>query len=192
MGLENSNYSKYLSISNGKLCMQKKDPTEKSKERVNKKGNTVHEEFYDHLSGYITAITTKENEYGRFWMVTIKDGDDQFILQMNYSSGYSSAFLKMLPNVDFTRPVTIIPNMKKEGDKTKTTIFISQNGKPLKHFYTKDNQNGLPQLEQKKVKGKVTWDDSEMMEFLENMVKKEIIPQLGVVASQETDNEDLL
>ncbi len=58
-------------------------------------------------------------------------------------------------------------------------MFITQDGNPVKWFYTKDTPNGLPELKQVKVKGKLTWDDSDTMEFLEKMVKTEIAPRLS-------------
>ena len=43
-----------------------------------------------------------------------------------------------------------MPNAKKVNDKTKTTIFVTQNDNAAKWYYTRDNPNGLPQL--KKIK----------------------------------------
>lgn len=184
MGLENSEHGNFLTIGNGKICKQVKTPSKTSVERKNKNDKIVHEEFYDKISGIITNITTKEHdEFGRFWMVTLQDGDEKFILQLNYSSGYSSAFLKTLPNVNLEERVTLIPKLTMDGLKKKVTMFINQGGHALKHAYTKDSPNGLPAMIKKegkgKDKGKITWDDSEMMEFLEQMVKDEILPKLG-------------
>jgi hypothetical protein len=36
----------------------------------------------------------------------------------------------------------------------------------------------LPSLKKIKVKGKDQWDDSDCIEFLENMLKEEILPQI--------------
>jgi hypothetical protein len=190
MGLENSNHATYLTIGNGKICKQVKFPTEASISRINKNGKEVHEEFYDKISGMITSIDTKENEYGKFWNIGINDEGDSYILQLNYSGGYAGAFLKTLPNVDLTQKVVLIPKVTIDGEKKKTTLFINQSGKSLKHYYTKDNPNGLPGLEQKKIKGKLSWDDSAMMEFLEEMVRTQIRPQLNVT-SRADSNEDL-
>jgi len=180
MALENKNSAIYLSIGNGKLCRTFNAPTEGSIERVNKNNKVVHEIFYDQLTGNITSIKTRDHaEYSKSWLVTIEDEGVNYVLQIKYSSGYAASFLKTLPNVDLSKHVTIIPKLTKEGDKSKATLFITQGGVPLKHYYTKDHPNGLPQLEQKKVKGKITWDDSEMMEFLENMVNNTIVPKLS-------------
>lgn len=194
MAAGNNSNALYYGISNGKIVRQFQSKTAHSIERVNKNGKTVHEEFYDYLDGVITDIDTKESEYGKFWMITLMDGAEKQILQFNYSSGYANGFLKALPNVDLGSKVKLIPKAEKEGDKTKTTIFINQHGNAVKWFYTKDNPNGLPQLKKVKVKGKDTWDNSDVMEFLENMVKTEIKPMLSqsvpVAAGDDSDEDD--
>ena len=170
----------FYSIADGKICRTFKSATAKTKERVNKNGKLVYEEFYDGLSGRITDIKIKDHpEFGKFWMVHLQDGSWSGIIQMKYSSGYSSSFLKILPNVDLLKDVTIVPKMTIDGEKKKGSLFIMQEGNPIKHYYTKDNPNGLPQMKKIKVKGKETWDDSDMMEFLEKMVMTEIVPQLS-------------
>jgi hypothetical protein len=183
MGLENNANALFLSIGDGKITKRVKQRTEKSVTRTTKEGKIIHEEIYDAISGIITDIKTQDHpQYGRFWNIRLQDGDDNFILQMNYSSSYSAAFLKILPNVDLKLPVRIIPTLKVEDGKKKPGLFITQNGTPLKHFYTRDNPNGLPPLTKVKVKvqGKMQekWDDNDMMEFLEKMVVDDILPQL--------------
>jgi len=179
MGAIIANNAIYLTISNGQICKRVLSPTATSKERVNKNGKTVHEEYYKGWKGRITGIAVRDHaDFGKFWNVTLTDEDGDAILQMNYSSGYSAAFLKMLPNIDLNNDVVITPNLKKEGDKNKTSLFITQHGVPVKWYYTKDNPNGIPDLKKIKVKGKETWDDSDIMEFLENMVNTEIVPKL--------------
>lgn len=184
MAVGNSSNAIYYSISDGKVCRQFKEPTASSKTRVNKNGKTVHEEFYDFIDGTITAIATKDSDYGKFWMVTLHDGEQSQVLQFNYSSGYANALLKCLPNIDLTSKVKIIPSLKMEGDKKKTALFVTQHGQPVKWHFTKDHPNGLPELEQKKVKGKMIWDDSESMAFLEKMVMTEIVPKLPKAGAQ--------
>jgi hypothetical protein len=180
MALEKNNNTTFLSIGDGKITKRVKEPTDISQSRTLKNGNTIHEEIYDGVSGMIIGIKTHEHPaYGKFWNIVIQDGEETYTLQMNYSGGYASAFLKTLPNVVLTKRVRFSPSMKIEGDKKKVTLFIQQDGKALKHFYTKDNPNDLPPMVQKKVKGKQIWDDSDMMEFLEQMVNEKIVPQLG-------------
>lgn len=179
MGAIQESNAIFLTISNGKICKKVLKKTAISVERVNKNGVTVQEEYYKGWKGLITGIAVREHkDFGKFWNITLTDDQGDAILQMNYSSGYANAFLKTLPNIDLNSDVVITPNLKMEGDKKKTTLFITQHGVPCKWAYTKDNPNGIPELKQVKVKGKLTWDDSDLMEFLEKMVMTEIVPKL--------------
>lgn len=199
MGLENNTSALYLSIGDGKITKRVKQPTDKSVSRTTKEGKLIHEEIYDAISGVITDIKTQDHPtYGRFWNVHLKDGEQSFILQMNYSSSYSAAFLKLLPNVDLNQVVRIIPNMEIKDGKKKPGLFITQKGEALKHYYTMKEPNGLPPMVKKKVKeqGRIVerWDDNDMMEFLENMVNTLIIPNLnkkGVAVDMEAEKEKL-
>lgn len=157
----------YLSIMDGKIVRRFQSPTAQTKERVTKEGKLVYEEFYKGWTGRITNVKTRENEFGKDWQVYLQDEDGTAILSMRYSSGYASAFLKALPNVDLSQDVTITPHVKVDGDKKRTGIFLNQNGQSVKWFYTRETPNGLPGLEKIKVKGVEMWDDSKMMEFLE-------------------------
>lgn len=197
MATGNSTSAAYYNIINGKICQSFKAMVEGAIERTTQTGKIVFEKFYDYIDGVITGIETRENEYGKQWVVSLLDEETGQVqsLQFNYSSGYSAAFLKALPNVDLSKKVKITPKLTVEGDKKKTTVFINQGGHACKWFYTKDNPNGLPELKQVKVKGKLTWDDSDCMEFLEEMVKTQIKPKLRTATAAPVaapvDNEGL-
>jgi hypothetical protein len=172
MGLNNNQSSSiYLQISNGKLVRSFSSPTPKSVSRTNKVGKEVHEEFYDSLTGYVKGISTKETEYGKFWVINVNDGESDYTLSTNYSGGYAVSFLKAIPNADLSRVMTITPKIMVDGDKRNSVMFINQDGKGLKHYWTKDNPGALPNLEKIKIKGKDTWDDTKRLEYLENFVK---------------------
>ena len=172
MGLNNNQSSSiYLQISNGKLVRSFSSPTPKSVSRTNKVGKEVHEEFYDSLTGYVKGISTKETEYGKFWVINVNDGESDYTLSTNYSGGYAVSFLKAIPNADLSRMMTITPKIMVDGDKRNSVMFINQDGKGLKHYWTKDNPGQLPNLEKIKIKGKDTWDDTKRLEYLENFVK---------------------
>jgi hypothetical protein len=53
----------------------------------------------------------------------------------------------------------------KDATKKVTGITCYQGAK-IAPFYTKEDPKGLPEMVQVKVKGKVTWDDTDMMDFL--------------------------
>lgn len=169
----------YLSVANGKLVRQHKEANADTVSRVNKVGKTVHEEFFKDLTGVITKIETKENDYGKQWQIVISDGADRYMLQMPFSGRYSSSFLKALPNVVQGKPVRFMPwEMQDKNDASKkvtgVTLYQDQDGNGMTKIasaYTKEDPNGLPQMKQVKVKGKTTWDDYDMMTFLEAMAK---------------------
>ena len=190
MGLNNSQNQSivFLTISNGKLVRQVKEKSENSVSRVNKMGREVHELFYDSLTGILKDIGKKESEYGSFWKIILESDGKLYQVEFNYSGGYATSFLKALPNVDLSKPFTIAPKLTIEGDKKKSVMFINQNG-GVKHYFTRDNPNGLPDLSKIKVKGKDTWDDSDRMEFLEQYVQNYILPKIKPQISDVTEEE---
>jgi hypothetical protein len=179
MGAIQTNSAKvFLSISDGKICRRVQSPTATSTQRTTKDGRIVHEELYSGWEGKITNIGTRDSDYGKEWQITIEDNDGTAILSMKYSSGYANSFLKALPNVDLSKNVKLTPKVNIEGDKKRTVLFINQDGKAIKWYFTKETPNGLPGLKKVKIKGVETWDDSDMMDFLEDMVKNKILPQI--------------
>jgi hypothetical protein len=192
MGLNNSQSESvvFLGIANGKIVRQFKQATDKSTTRINKMGREVHEEFYDSLTGILKDVTTKESEYGKFWVVKMQSDGVLYQIEMNYSGGYAASFLKTIPNADLNKEFTITPKLTIEGDKKKSVMFLNQGGLGLKWFFTRDNPNGMPELAKIKVKGKDTWDDSDRMEFLENYMTTEILPKLKNKSSQVQEDED--
>jgi hypothetical protein len=166
----------YLSVSDGNLVRQHKTANDRTTERVTKTGKLVFEERFKDLTGIITNVNTRENDYGKQWQLTFTDGPDTYIVSIPFSSRYASSFLKAVPNVDATKPLRFMPwAMKDKNDvsKTVTGITMYQDGNKIAPAFTRDEPNGLPQMEKIKVKGKEQWDDSAMMEFLEQMIYKE-------------------
>lgn len=178
MALENREGGKYITILGGKFCVRVSSDTPGAVERVNKLGKTVHEVFYDSFTGKLINIRTRDGEYGKSWEFDFKDGGEVYTLQLSYSNSYATNILKMLPNVDLTKEMKVQPAQKIEDGKTKSSLFISQDGTTLKHFFTKDNPKGMPDMEQLTVSGKLVWDDTKRLAFLEEMVNRDILPKL--------------
>ena len=178
MGLENREGGNFITILNGKFCQRVPQGTEGSAERVNKLGKTVSEKFYDSFTAKLVGIRTQDGEYGKSWLFDFKDGEEVYHLQLSYSNSFATAFLKMLPNVDLTQEMKVSPSTKEVDGKQKSSLFINQNGAPIKHAYTKDAPNGMPDMEQVTVKGQLVWDDTKRLAFLQNMVDTLIVPKL--------------
>lgn len=180
MALENFSSGKiYLSIADGKLVQQFKEAQEGTKERINKNARVVHEKFYDAIVGHLTGVIKRENDYGIFLEIGLHDGEDQYQISTQFSGRYSSSFLKALANVKLNEKVRIMPwSMVDKNDATKKVTGLTMyhndgnNWVKLAPYYTKDDPKGLPQMVKVKLKGKETWDDSDMMDFLYNAAGK--------------------
>jgi len=181
MALSKANGSNtiYLSVADGYLVRSHKEANSNTTQRVTKTGKLVHEEKFKDLTAKLVGAETKENDFGKQWCLKFQDGEETYIVNMPYSSRYSASFLKALPNIDLTKNIKFMPwSMVDKNDATKkvTGITCYQNDGngmvKVQPAFTKDAPNGLPEMKQIKVKGKVTWDDSDMTEFLENVAKK--------------------
>ena len=184
MGLENRTGGNYITILGGKFCQRVQEGTEGAQTRVNKIGNTVHEKFYDSFTGKLVDIKTQEGTYGKTWNFMFKDKEDIYTLQLSYSNSFSTAILKMLPNIDLSKEMKVSPSVKEVDGKNKSSLFINQDGKALKHAFTRDNPNGMPDMEQVTVNGSQVWDDTKRLVFLQNMVDTTILPKLTEIQTQ--------
>ncbi len=200
MGLGNRQSGNYITILNGKFS-QKQDPKKwenvtdvelKSNgifKRVNKIGNTVFEKYYDKFTGFLKNIKTNEGAYGKSWIFTFKDENEIYHLQLSYSNSFATAFLKMLPNIDVSKVMTLSPSVKEIDGKNKSSLFVNQDGSVIKHAYTMDKPNGLPDMEQVMVKGEKVWDDTKRLQFLEQMILDDIMPKLARLEENKEENE---
>jgi hypothetical protein len=180
MGLGTNENGKFISIVGGRFCIRVPEGTAGAETRVNKLGKTVTEKYYDNFTGKLVALKVTEGNYGKQWEFSFQDSGEVYKLQLGYTNSFAKNILKMLPNADLSKEMKVSPSTKVEADGTKkSSIFVNQDGKALKHAYTRDIPNGLPPMKQVTVKGTLVWDDTDQMVFLEAMVNKDIIPKLG-------------
>jgi hypothetical protein len=189
MGVGQSSNAQFYGINQGKICRTFKEPIAGVTKTL------VHEAFYDYIDGQIADISTHTLKFNdsvtEYWSITLLDGEQKQVLQIPKDSGFANAFLRILPNVDFTSHVKISPSVKIEGDKKKSSVFIMQHGKALKHYFTKDNPNGLPPMTKVKFKGKDTWDDTEQRQFFEEMIRDEIMPKIRAALGKKAGGVDM-
>lgn len=193
MGFQDREQGQYFTILQGKFCIRVDESTPNAKTRVNKEGRTVHEVFHDSFTGKLVGIKVQDSPFGKNWIFSFKDKESVFNLQLSYSNSYATSILKMLPNIDLSKEMKIQPALKEVDGKNKSSLFISQDGVTVKHFYTKDNPNGLPPMEQIVVKGQPVWDDTKRIEFLHKMVEGTIIPKLknSNPVEKETEKDEI-
>ena len=168
----------YLTPSGGKLQLSSKEKRDGYEERVveTSKGEkiTKYVKEFDAVSGHISDVVTEDTEYGKRWVVTIRDNSETYIIKFPYSSGYADTFLQQIENVDLSKPVYINPSYKeveRDGKMRKQTgMWIKQNGEAIKFKYTKENPQGRPEKTETKFKGQVVWDDTDRLMFHERAV----------------------
>ena len=176
MGLNKStNNGKFLGITNGRISLRVPEGTDGAVERKitqgKNEGKSVHEIFFDSVSGYIVGGKLERKEFGQSVIesivVKVKDGKEVFNLNIPWNSRMRDAFCKVVPNIDVEKPVEIVvfPS-KKSGEEGVAVLLVKQEGEKLDWHYTRDHPNGLPQPEKKKVKGVDKWDFTEVEDFL--------------------------
>lgn len=163
----------YLSVNDGAVVRTFKEANANTVQRINKKGNTVHEQKFKDITGVILSMEKRKHDFGTDLVLAIKDGEDEYQLQMPFSSRYTTSFLKALPNINLEEKVKMQPwTMQDKNNPTKkvTGLTCYQNDGngfvKIAPFYTKEDPKGLPQMEQITFKGETHWDDSKMLSFL--------------------------
>lgn len=181
MGLDTRQTGNFITILGGKLCQRVSEDTVGAVKRTNKLGNVVYEKFYDSFTGKLIDIKVQDGTYGKTWNFVFKDKEEPYTLQLSYSNSFSTALLKMLPNIDLTKEMKISPSVKEIDGVNRSSLFINQDGKAMKHAYSRENPNGMPDMEQVTVKGVLIWDDTKRLEFLDKMVHETILPKLRAI-----------
>lgn len=185
MALYNKDRKTYLTVFDGKFTQRVQEGTVGATARMTKpatgEGKLVHELYFGNLSGRITDIYTRDGIYGKTWNIDVNDGTDNYSLQFGYSDGLAISFLKMLPNVDFSKDIVFSVSKKfdPKDNKDKTSLFLNQGGEAIKHAFTMASPNGLPEMKEIVVNGKKIWDSTERLAFLQNMVDTQILPKLN-------------
>lgn len=158
---------------------------------------------YDELEGIITDIKYKKEEYNgtesEKLYVSIESDGTTYIVGMHSDSSYARSLLSFLGNADLTRRLNIKPDLRTEvkdnKEYQKYTMFVNQDGKYLKSYFTKEHPNGMPTLKKVTLNGKTAWDKTDVMEFLKNFVNTKLLPKIkeNAVEEQEveTENDDL-
>ena len=162
----------YLTISEGKLCMRSKEAREGYTTRMTKTGKEVHERQFDSVDGVVTDVYSKDTEYGRKWIIELKDDVGRYILQLSYDSSYAKYILYALLNTSqysLLRSINIKPfyfEDKPSGKWRKgVTVQQDKNKIPWK-FDIKE----IPPMVQMTVKGEKIWDDTDQLAFLQREV----------------------
>lgn len=162
MGLETTGSTKkiYVNIVGGKFAIKADEGAEGAVERLNKNQKKVYEFLYDKLSGTIDSIIVQKNEkLGAYeYVLDVNDTGEHYNVSVPADSKYGDSLASKAPNIqmgvwttlqpyDFEDKTKINPNTNKP--QKQTGISIVQNDVKIASAYTKENPNGLPQMEGK-------------------------------------------
>lgn len=130
---------------------------------------------FSHLEGDLVDIiqTTEVYQGAEYEKITLCIVHEDGLTKIGFPlrSGYCRGLCKMAPNIDYGEPIKISSTVN-EDEKTKAkygSLFISQNGKAIKHFY-KTGETGknkiFPKVEVLPVKkgSKETYKDYEKID----------------------------
>lgn len=129
MGFDDFQERKYCGIRNGKIVHKDDSGITYEKQSV---------------SGVLTDVFVKrDGKFGPEFHVVLYD-NGLYHLQMFLNSSYARAFMCMMKNISPAQPLTIKPSEHiGENGKKRQSLFLYQEGEPVKWFYKKD-MNGLP------------------------------------------------
>lgn len=147
----------YVNIKKGQLSVRHKD---KSVDTFTDISGTIYDVKYK-----MDSYNDKEFEIAQ---VFIKDGNENYCLQMRTDSGYFRSLCNSLKSGNINKPVVIKPFMDTKDGKNKTTVFIKQDGVTLKHFHTVNNMGDLPSVKKVVFKGKEEYDGTEQLDYFKN------------------------
>ena len=123
------------------------------------------------MEGHLVGIQKRDREFKGetvpYWYVNLQDpdGGEVFSLSIAYNSGVFKSLINALANAEDLGRIRI--EVYQSGEFTKTVVY--NNGQRLGWKYPQ-----LPPIEEVKVGGRIIKDDSQRMEFIENLTREVI------------------
>lgn len=186
-----ANNTVYLNVSNGTITRRFRSKVEcpSAVERKLDNGNIIYEQHLESVDGVITDIKIASTEFSGVkvekgqWRISIRDGEDNYVLNMHYSSSYAKRFINSLAAIeDLSKPVRIFPwkmeNKEKPGKYWQGVTLYTRPGDRSSKVEARYKREDMPPMVEVKLRGVTQWDDTEQMEFLEGVLEKDIMPKL--------------
>jgi hypothetical protein len=146
----------YLNVSLGKLRIKCEATNPKAVERIDSENKTVHELVYQYAQGILEDIRFKsDDEYGNKWLVYLKDGAENYVLQFSENSRYCGDFLCKLPKLKKGNIYKFTPWEIQKDNKHRSGVSIKDDTDiKITSYYQKypdgvegakpENINGFP------------------------------------------------
>jgi hypothetical protein len=145
--LGESTNRQYLTIGYGRVRRKCDKDNPKAVERETKKGEKTYAIEYTFIQGALERIYYKESkEYGNKWDVLMKDGKDNYCLQIPEQSREAGDLMKRIPNLVIGQVYKFTPyDMKDEKDPAKHKRGLSikdVGGTVIESYFQKYEKNG--------------------------------------------------
>lgn len=149
--------TQYLKVTDGKLRIKTNEEDPEAEKRVTESPDGTKHTFYERnfnkVSGYITEIRIQTHEeYGDSLIAiledVVNDKEEIYQLQMSDSGRYFQMFSQLLPNIDFSLPITFQPySFTPEGAKYKNQgVKVVQSDEKIKNHYKTWTEKGGTKL----------------------------------------------
>jgi len=132
----------YLNIIGGVFHKRVPPSAEGAIERTTKDGKVVHEVLYSFARGLLENIELKDGNFGKEWLLSVTDGDENYVVQVMEESGYGDDLLTKIPLLEKNREYTFTPfdYLSKNGKK-RSKFKIETDGEVLGSAYHRFTQN---------------------------------------------------
>lgn len=111
--------------------------------RTKEKG-VKYELGYDRLSGHINDISIQKTNFGKQLHITLGD----VVLSLSLEFSYAISLLKRLPNINFSKEITLVPYNFESDGKSRRGITVYQNDEKIPDYFfdieNKKTINGYP------------------------------------------------
>ena len=169
----------YLTISEGFIVSRAKTHLSGYEPYTRKDGSIGYQRKYASVDGYLTKVELRQTDFGKRWAFTLADAGQNQQLELPYDSVYAKYIILALANdaCDYTQAITVKPYyyIPKGKDKHSKGVTLAQNAVKVPWKYERDD---LPKWNEITLKGQKTWDNSDELAFLENVVSKDILPRI--------------
>lgn len=190
MGLKERDQSIYANIlSDGTIRVksEESDPKSVRRDYELKDGTkgTKFERVYQELSGKILSAQFYDGDFGRSLILQFNDGGEEDIaLSMNTTSNFAEDFMKKMPNIDFTKEVTVKPyNFTDDRNKLRKGVTVIQDNKKIGNYFSDGEKalHGFPEVEVDKKYDKDDWKIYfiKTRKFLMEFVETNIFPLIN-------------
>lgn len=138
---------------------------------------------YTSVEGMLTDLDIvdeeyKGKEYRKIVLFITDDENNIWKLGFPLESGYGNAFCSLALNIDYNKPVIISGGVKEmDNDKSYGMLFIKQDGKNLKWYFTKEHPE-LPKGVKAKDRSGEFIDYTDRNDFFHKLLIEDIRPRI--------------